>query len=73
MYLMLDIRATGLSGEAFAHRLLRRSPDRRDAGRKLRRAAAGHLRVALTIDDEALLASVGTLADLYERLAAEAA
>jgi arginine:pyruvate transaminase len=73
MYLMVDIRPTGLSGEAFAHRLL---DDHRIAvmpGESFGRAAAGHLRIALTIDDERLLAAVTTLADLVEQLKSEAA
>ncbi len=53
MYVMLDIRATGLSGEAFANRLL---DDRNIAvmpGESFGQAAAGHIRVAMTIEDNA--------------------
>jgi arginine:pyruvate transaminase len=73
MYLMVDIRATGLSGEAFAHRLL---DDHRIAvmpGESFGRAAAGHLRVALTVADDRLMAAVDTLADLHDQLAEAAA
>lgn len=51
MYLMLDIRSTGLSGDAFAARLLE---DERIAvmpGESFGAAAAGHVRVAMTIED----------------------
>ena len=73
MYLMADIRATGLSGEAFATRLL---DDRRIAvmpGESFGQAAAGHLRIALTVPDEKLLAACETLADLYHELTRAAA
>ena len=73
MYLMLDIRATGLSGEEFAHRLLDEHRIAVMPGESFGKAATGHLRLALTIDDETLLAAVDTLADLHDRLAAEAA
>lgn len=72
MYLMLDIRATGLSGEAFAHRLLDAHRIAVMPGESFGRAAAGHLRVALTVPDERLIAAIATLADLYDSLAAEA-
>ncbi len=53
MYVMLDIRATGLSGIEFAERLL---SERRIAvmpGESFGASAAGHVRVALTIEDKA--------------------
>ncbi len=53
MYVMLDIRATGLSGIDFAERLL---SERRIAvmpGESFGASAAGHVRVALTIEDKA--------------------
>jgi len=62
MYVMLDIRATGMSGEAFAYALL----DQRDIGvmpgESFGTAAAGHIRVALTTDDDSLVAALKTLA-----------
>ncbi|WP_137700192.1 pyridoxal phosphate-dependent aminotransferase [Marimonas lutisalis] len=51
MYLMLDIRATGMSGTGFAEKLLE---ERRIAvmpGESFGAAAAGHVRVAMTIED----------------------
>lgn len=36
-------------------------------------AAAGHLRIALTVDDDKLLAAGETLADLYDELTRAAA
>lgn len=61
MYLMLDIRATGLSGEGFAEALLARERIAVMPGESFGRSAAGHVRVALTVED-------GRLAEALERL-----
>ncbi len=53
MYVMLDIRATGLSGEEFANRLLDTEQIATMPGESFGAAAAGHIRVAMTIDDDA--------------------
>ncbi len=63
MYLMLDIRATGLGGKEFAARLL---DDHRIAvmpGESFGAAAAGHVRVAMTIADDRFLTALKTLLD----------
>ena len=73
MYLMVDIRATGLSGEDFAHRLLDKHSIAVMPGESFGEAAAGHIRVALTISDDRLLAAIETLADLYDQLTEAAA
>ena len=52
MYLMLDIRATGLSGESFAEQLLEAHRIAVMPGESFGAAAAGHLRVAMTIADD---------------------
>jgi len=52
MYLMLDIRATGLSGEAFAHALLDAHQIAVMPGESFGQAAAGHIRVAMTVADD---------------------
>ena len=49
MYVMLDIRATGLSGAEFAARLLEDQQVAVMPGESFGQAAAGHLRVALTL------------------------
>ncbi|HEU0223129.1 MAG TPA: aminotransferase class I/II-fold pyridoxal phosphate-dependent enzyme, partial [Paracoccaceae bacterium] len=54
MYVMLDIRATGLSGRDFAARLLEEERIAIMPGESFGATAAGHLRVALTVEDEAL-------------------
>lgn len=66
MYVMIDVRATGLSGTAFAEGLL---DDRHVAvmpGESFGTAAAGHVRVALTLPD-------APFAEALERLFAFAA
>ena len=61
MYLMLDIRATGLSGLDFANRLLDTHQIAVMPGESFGRAAAGHVRVALTVDDARLVKALETL------------
>jgi arginine:pyruvate transaminase len=51
MYLMLDIRATGLTGDAFGDALLEDQLIATMPGESFGRAAAGHIRVAMTMDD----------------------
>lgn len=51
MYLMLDIRATGLSGDAFADKLLEERHIATMPGESFGTAAAGHIRVAMTVAD----------------------
>jgi arginine:pyruvate transaminase len=61
MYLMLDIRATGMSGEAFANALLDAHRIAVMPGESFGRAAAGHIRVAMTIPDADFAAALTTL------------
>ena len=61
MYLMLDIRSTGLSGNEFAEQLLDEHMIAVMPGESFGTAAFGHLRVALTVDDERLEQSLKTL------------
>ncbi|NKB27447.1 MAG: aminotransferase class I/II-fold pyridoxal phosphate-dependent enzyme [Rhodobacteraceae bacterium] len=51
MYIMLDVRATGLDGEGFANRLLDEAAIAVMPGKSFGAAAAGHIRVAMTVDD----------------------
>ncbi len=53
MYLMLDIRATGMTGLEFANALLDAHHIAVMPGESFGQAAAGHLRVAMTIGDQA--------------------
>ncbi len=58
MYLMLDIRASGMSGEAFANALLDQYRIAVMPGESFGEAAAGHIRVAMTIDDNGFAAAL---------------
>lgn len=61
MYLMLDVRATGLSGSGFANALLEAHRIAVMPGESFGRAAAGHIRVAMTIADDAFAAALERL------------
>ncbi|MDG0989425.1 MAG: pyridoxal phosphate-dependent aminotransferase [Yoonia sp.] len=52
MYAMLDIRATGMTGEAFSNALLDAEMIATMPGESFGKAAAGHIRVAMTINDD---------------------
>ena len=58
MYLMLDVRQTGLSGEDFANQLLDARHIAVMPGESFGAAAAGHVRVAMTVDDNAFGAAL---------------
>jgi arginine:pyruvate transaminase len=73
MYLMLDVRATGLSGDDFADRLLDACLIAVMPGESFGQAAAGHIRVALTTDDAALEQAAHMICDFYETLTKDAA
>ncbi|APX11666.1 pyridoxal phosphate-dependent aminotransferase [Tateyamaria omphalii] len=66
MYLMLDIRATGMSGDDFANALLDRHHIAVMPGESFGSAAAGHVRVAMTIDDAGFETALRTLAGFAE-------
>lgn len=63
MYAMLDIRATGLSGEDFANALLDATQIAVMPGESFGSAAAGHVRVAMTVDDDSYVAALNKLVD----------
>ncbi len=54
MYVMLDVRSTGLSGIAFAEALLDEAAIAVMPGESFGHAAKGHVRVALTVEDSRL-------------------
>lgn len=68
MYLMLDIRETGLSGDAFAARLLDAERIATMPGESFGNAAAGHLRIALTMPEAALRDALGRIAEFAQSL-----
>ena len=68
MYVMLDIRATGLSGHDFAHRLIEQKKIAVMPGESFGTSAAGHIRIALTTDDASLEAALKTIATFASEL-----
>lgn len=68
MYLMLDMRATGLSGEAFASQLLEAEKIAVMPGESFGASAAGHIRVAMTIDDSRFADALQRLCDFASTL-----
>ena len=66
MFVMVDVRPTGLSGEAFARRLLAEQAVVTMPGESFGQGGAGHLRVALTVDET-------TMAEAARRIAKVAA
>lgn len=69
MYLMLDIRGTGLSGDDFADRLLDQHAIAVMPGESFGSSAAGHIRVAMTVDDDAFIAALTRLLDFATEFA----
>ncbi|MCL4105435.1 UNVERIFIED_CONTAM: hypothetical protein GTU68_055566 [Idotea baltica] len=67
MYLMLDIRSTGLSGEAFANQLLDQEHIAVMPGESFGQAAAGHIRVAMTLADDAFQDALGRVITFAQR------
>ena len=70
MYAMLDITATGLTGEEFANQLLDTHFIATMPGESFGAAAAGHIRVAMTIDDDTYTSALQTLLDFAATKAA---
>ncbi|WP_300055542.1 aminotransferase class I/II-fold pyridoxal phosphate-dependent enzyme [uncultured Roseobacter sp.] len=70
MYLMLDVRATGMTGEAFAYDLLESHHIAVMPGESFGASAAGHIRVAMTVEDVAFARALETLCIHAERRAA---
>ncbi|GLO78603.1 MULTISPECIES: pyridoxal phosphate-dependent aminotransferase [Sulfitobacter] len=70
MYLMLDVRSTGMSGEDFAYALLEKHHIAVMPGESFGTAAAGHIRVAMTIEDTRFAQALATVCDFAESLAA---
>ena len=69
MYVMMDIRATGLSGEEFAFKLLDTHHVAVMPGESFGKATAGHIRVALTVADDRLEGAVRHILNLAADLA----
>jgi arginine:pyruvate transaminase len=70
MYVMADVRGTGLSGKEFAERLLEAELIAVMPGESFGAASAGHVRIALTVPDEALADAMRRLARFADALEA---
>ncbi len=71
MFVMADVRATGLSGEQFAWRLLEECGVVVMPGESFGSRGAGHLRLALTVDVDVMTEACGRIRGLAEHLVAE--
>ncbi|WP_323782648.1 pyridoxal phosphate-dependent aminotransferase [Thalassovita sp.] len=71
MYLLLDIRATGLNGDGFANRLLDAHRIAVMPGESFGQAATGHIRVAMTVADDVFCDALETLVSFAGNLAGE--
>lgn len=70
MYVMLDVRSTGLSGEEFANRLLDVHHVAVMPGESFGKSASGHVRVALTVADDDLVVALRKLVGLATQISA---
>ncbi|MBM3520487.1 MAG: pyridoxal phosphate-dependent aminotransferase [Alphaproteobacteria bacterium] len=68
MFVMIDIRKTGLSGEAFAQRLLAEENVVTMPGESFGAGGAGHLRAALTVDESDIREACRRIVRLSERV-----
>jgi arginine:pyruvate transaminase len=64
---MADVRGTGLSGEAFANRLLDEERIAVMPGESFGQASVGHIRIAMTVDDDAFASALARLAEFAAR------
>jgi arginine:pyruvate transaminase len=68
MFTMVDVRATGLSGEDFARRLLAEEGVVTMPGESFGACGAGHLRVAMTVDEESMAEAAQRIVRLADRI-----
>jgi arginine:pyruvate transaminase len=73
MFILLDVAATGLSGEEFARKLLRDKHVAVMPGSSFGENAKDFVRLSLTVPDETLREAVGRIADLGQELTGLAA
>ncbi|MGV3551252.1 pyridoxal phosphate-dependent aminotransferase [Rhizobium sp.] len=73
MFILLDVSATGLDGEAFAYRLLNEKHVAVMPGSSFGENARDFLRLSLTVPDDVLTEAVGRIADLGQELTGLAA
>lgn len=68
MFVMVDVRKTGLSGDEFARRLLAEEAVVTMPGESFGRGGAGHLRVALTVDEAQITEASKRIRRLADRI-----
>ena len=68
MFVMVDVRKTGLTGDQFARRLLAEEAVVTMPGESFGSGGAGHLRVALTVDESQIAEAAKRIKRLAERL-----
>lgn len=68
MFVMVDVRKTGLSGDQFARRLLAEEAVVTMPGESFGTGGAGHLRVALTVDEGQITEAARRIKRLAERI-----
>lgn len=71
MYVMIDVRATGLTGEAFGNALLDQEHIAVMPGESFGAAGAGHIRIAMTTDDAAYVDALHRITAFAQRFAAK--
>lgn len=69
MFVMIDVRSTGLSGEEFAWKLLEEHRVGVMPGESFGAGGAGHIRVALTVDTPVLREACAKIRTLATSLA----
>ncbi len=69
MYVMLDVRASGMSGKDFAHKLLEERKIAVMPGESFGEAASGHIRIALTVDEDTLRSALLEISNFVSILA----
>ena len=70
IFVMVDLRATGLTGEEFGRRLLEEKDIATMPGESFGPSAAGHIRLSLTATDEALETGCARIIELAEEIVA---
>ncbi|MCB1379106.1 MAG: pyridoxal phosphate-dependent aminotransferase [Alphaproteobacteria bacterium] len=68
MFVMVDVRKTGLTGETFAWKLLEEEGVVTMPGESFGAGGTGHLRVALTVDEKQITQACKRIARLAERV-----
>jgi arginine:pyruvate transaminase len=66
MFIMVDVRATGLSGDEFARKLLAEQDVVTMPGESFGDGGAGHLRVALTVDEATMVEAAKRIVKVAE-------